>query len=67
MADRYSGNKHVEAARFLRFLCVGLAGTLLDFGLLALLKRAGLPTLAVNSLSFSAGVVNNFIDRKSVV
>ena len=43
-----------------RFMLVGLSGTLLDLGLLLLLKRIGLSTLAANSLSYSAGIVNNF-------
>lgn len=47
--------------RFLRFLAVGLLGTLIDFGLLTVLKSAGFPTLAANSLSFTAGIVNNYI------
>ena len=33
----------------------------MDFTLLTALKLVGLPTLPANSLSFSAGVVNNFI------
>ncbi|MBV6396098.1 MAG: hypothetical protein HFACDABA_01686 [Anaerolineales bacterium] len=49
-----------ELARFERFLAVGALGTLLDFGLLAALKFAGLPTLLANSISFTAGVSNNF-------
>ena len=53
-----SSNKEVE--RFSRFLAVGAVGTLLDFSLLTLLKLAGLPTLLANSLSFTAGLVNNF-------
>lgn len=53
--------KSLELTRFLRFLAVGALGTLLDFGLLAALKLAGLPTLAANSLSFTTGVVNNFV------
>ena len=50
-----------EIQRFTRFLAVGGLGTLLDLGLLTVLKLSGFPTLAANSLSFSAGVVNNFI------
>lgn len=46
--------------RFIRFLTVGVVGTLLDFTLLTLLKRAGLPTLPANTLSFTAGLINNF-------
>ena len=49
-----------ELGRFARFLTVGALGTFLDFGLLSLLKAFGFPTLLANSLSFSAGVANNF-------
>ncbi len=49
-----------ELTRFARFLTVGALGTFLDFSLLALLKVIGLPTLLANSISFSAGVANNF-------
>lgn len=49
-----------EMTRFARFLTVGALGTFLDFGLLTVLKLIGLPTLPANSISFSAGVVNNF-------
>lgn len=53
-----SSNKEVQ--RFSRFLAVGAVGTILDFSLLTLLKLAGLPTLFANSLSFTAGLINNF-------
>src|SRR3990172_9384699 len=49
-----------EMTRFTRFLTVGALGTFLDFGLLTVFKLIGLPTLPANSLSFSAGVINNF-------
>lgn len=49
-----------EVTRFARFLTVGAVGTLLDFSILALLKLAGMPTLAANTLSFTAGLFNNF-------
>lgn len=49
-----------EVTRFTRFLTVGAVGTLLDFSILTLLKLAGLPTLFANSLSFTAGLLNNF-------
>ena len=49
-----------EVRRFARFLVVGAAGTLLDFSLLTALKTLGMPTLIANTLSFSAGVANNF-------
>ena len=51
---------NTEGQRFLRFLTVGAAGTLLDFSLLTILKLAGLPTLSANTLSFAAGLINNF-------
>jgi putative flippase GtrA len=49
-----------EVGRLVRFLVVGMGGTAIDFILLFLLKMAGLPTLAANSLSFSAGAISNF-------
>lgn len=51
-------NKELE--RFGRFIAVGSVGTLLDFSLLTAFKVAGLPTIFANSLSFMAGLVNNF-------
>jgi dolichol-phosphate mannosyltransferase len=53
-------NSSKELQRFTRFLTVGAVGTFLDFSLLSLLKAFGFPTLLANSLSFSAGVANNF-------
>jgi len=50
----------IELARFIRFMTVGALGTFLDFSLLLMLKSFGASTLIANSLSFSAGVVNNF-------
>jgi putative flippase GtrA len=58
-SDKLRGRR-TELSRFGRFLLVGLSGTVLDFVLLILLKRAGLPTLLANSLSFTAGAVSNF-------
>ena len=49
-----------ELTRFSRFLTVGGIGTALDFTILTLLKLAGLPTLFANSISFTAGLINNF-------
>lgn len=49
-----------EITRFARFMTVGALGTLIDFGILTVLKLAGLSTLLANSLSFTAGLVNNF-------
>ena len=50
-----------EIQRFFRFLVVGLSGTILDFGILITLKWLGMGTLLAATLSFSAGLVNNFI------
>ncbi len=53
--------KRTETGRLLRFLMVGAGGTLVDFGILTLLKSViGLPTLPANLVSFSAGILNNF-------
>jgi dolichol-phosphate mannosyltransferase len=60
MAAFTSTSSSKEMERFSRFLTVGSVGTLLDFSLLTLLKLAGLPTLPANSLSFLAGLANNF-------
>ena len=50
-----------EIKRFARFMLVGLSGTLLDFGILSGLKLlVGMPTLLANTISYSAGVINNF-------
>jgi dolichol-phosphate mannosyltransferase len=51
-----------EIARFLRFALVGLSGTLIDWGTLTALKTfGGFPTLLANSISYSLGIINNFI------
>lgn len=51
-----------EIERFAHFVAVGLTGTLLDFGVLILLKEVlGVPLLMANVLSYTAGIVNNFI------
>jgi len=60
MATISSLTSKKEFTRFSRFLTVGAIGTMIDFSLLALLKSIGLPTLTANSISFSAGLVNNF-------
>jgi putative flippase GtrA len=49
-----------ETRRILRFLVVGASGTIIDFSLLSLLKLFGLPTLPANTISYLAGVINNF-------
>jgi putative flippase GtrA len=45
-----------------RFLTVGMLGTLLDIGLFTLLRvQFGVPTLTANTISYSAGIVNNYV------
>ncbi len=60
MAAFSNSSSNKESERFTRFLTVGAVGTVLDFCLLTLLKLAGLPTLIANSISFTAGLINNF-------
>ena len=44
-----------------RYLSVGLLSTVIDIGLFAWLTgQLGLPTLAANTLSFSAGLLNGY-------
>jgi putative flippase GtrA len=50
-----------ELTRFTRFLVVGTLGTLLDFGVLTLLKLAGLPTLVAATLGFLVGLTSNYL------
>jgi putative flippase GtrA len=50
-----------ELGRFSRFLAVGAVGTLLDFSVLTMLKLLGLPMLLANSVSFTVGVINNYV------
>ena len=47
--------------RFLKFIAVGMTGTVVDFGILTALKEwAHFPTLPANIISFSTAMVNNF-------
>lgn len=50
-----------ELQRLGRFLVVGLTSTMLDFGVLLLLKMAGAPTGLAGGLAFMVGLVNNFV------
>jgi putative flippase GtrA len=51
-----------ESRRFIRFAMIGVVGTAVDFGLLIVFKElVGLPTLLANTLSYGAGIVNNFV------
>ena len=55
-------SEHAELERFVRFMVVGVTGTVLDFSILTLLKALlGFPTLIANTISYSAGILNNFI------
>jgi putative flippase GtrA len=50
-----------EFERFLKFACVGIVGSIVDFGVLNLLHKGfGLPLLVANIFSFSAAVLSNF-------
>lgn len=52
---------NAELSKMLRFMTVGLSGTILDFAVLTVLKEVFIfPTLIANTLSFSAGLLNNF-------
>lgn len=51
-----------EIRRFARFAAIGVVGTLVDFGLLVFFKELlGFPVWIANTLSYSAGIANNFI------
>ena len=45
----------------IKFGLVGFSGTILDFGILALLKSFGMPTLPANTFSYSMGIINNYL------
>ncbi|MBI5301616.1 MAG: GtrA family protein [Chloroflexi bacterium] len=44
-----------------RFLAVGVLGTLVDLTLFAGLRACGITTVVANTISYSAGIINNFI------
>jgi dolichol-phosphate mannosyltransferase len=51
-----------ELLYLLRFAAVGIVGTLIDVALFALLHGVfGLALLPANTISYSAGIVNNFL------
>ena len=52
--------KNLFTPQFIKFLIVGASGTLLDYLILIVLKSFGWQTLIANTLSFSAGLVNNY-------
>lgn len=61
MATGLMPQKRTEYGRIMRFMTVGASGTVVDFAILTFLKEVmGFSTLIANSLSFCAGLVNNF-------
>ncbi len=55
-----SSNK-AGTAQFLRFCTVGCINTGVDFSVFFLLNLVGVPYLAAQVLSYSAGIVNSFV------
>ncbi len=54
-------NNRREVIRFLKFMVVGVTGTIVDFGLLYLFHAVlGLNIVLANTISFTAAVLNNF-------
>lgn len=50
-----------EVSRLLRFAAVGISGTVVDLVLLTVFKGVfGLPTILANTLSYGAGIFNNY-------
>jgi len=55
-------NCRKERQRFLKFTFVGLTGTIVDFGLLNLLRIVfKLPLVWAQGISFTVAVINNFL------
>lgn len=52
--------KNLFTPQLIKFLIVGASGTLIDYLLLILLKSYNWQTLIANTLSFSAGLINNY-------
>ncbi|NJP06818.1 MAG: GtrA family protein [Chloroflexaceae bacterium] len=51
-----------DIRRFVRFAVVGMLGTLIDIVLFTLFYEwLGMPTLLANTLSYSVGILNNFV------
>jgi putative flippase GtrA len=52
----------VERARFLKFLAVGIFGSMVDFGVMNLLShRFGLTLVLAGTISFICAVISNFL------
>jgi putative flippase GtrA len=54
-----------ETGRWTRYLVVGSLSTVVDFGVVTVLKALGLPTVLANSLSFSIGTIVSFTLNRS--
>lgn len=52
--------KNLFTPQLIKFLIVGASGTLIDYLILILLKSYNWQTLTANTLSFTAGLVNNY-------
>jgi putative flippase GtrA len=52
--------RNLLTPQFIKFLIVGASGTLIDYLILILLKSFNWQTLIANTLSFSAGLLNNY-------
>jgi putative flippase GtrA len=50
-----------EQTRFLKFMLVGAIGTLVDFGIMNLLKLVGMPLVWAGTISFICAILSNFI------
>lgn len=60
LLDRLQSTDMVRSG--VRFMVVGMLGTIIDFSLFAVLSiQLGIPMLLANTLSYSAGIVNNYI------
>lgn len=52
----------IERIRFLKFAFVGLTGTIVDFGIMNLMRLVfGVPLVWSQAISFACAVVNNFL------
>jgi putative flippase GtrA len=67
---RYGGHRHKEVERFLKFVFVGVVGTVIDLGITNILMKfvfhvgkdnAGPAILWASTIGFTIAVVNNFI------
>ena len=55
-------NSKRERIRFLKFAFVGVTGTIVDFGVMNLMRIVvGLPLVWSQAISFSVAVINNFL------